>query len=91
MDEKRLSISLPQIATTKGVLAYCLHFAEDVIRALDMFRLEVARSARDMTRLVRVMILLHSTEDYESLLRLYGIKNHSKGQIGIDSILDCTI
>jgi hypothetical protein len=78
MNEKELSISLPQTATTR-VLAYCLGFVEDVIHAFDVFRVEVARSFQDMARMVRVMILLHSTEDYESILRLYGIKNPSKG------------
>ena len=44
-------------------------------RAIRTAGIEVARSAREAVRVLRIAIFLHSAEDFSSVLRLYGIED----------------
>lgn len=41
-------------------------------RAIRTARTEVARDAQEAVHVLKIMIFLHSAQDFESILRLYG-------------------
>jgi hypothetical protein len=45
---------------------------KSLVRTVGM---EVARAFQDATRVIRIMIFLHSAQDFPSILRLYGLED----------------
>jgi hypothetical protein len=47
-------------------------------RAIQTASMEVARALQEAAHVLRIMIFLHSAQDFPSVLKLYGIKNRSE-------------
>jgi len=69
--KKLLSLS----PATEAVRNYCVPLEECTERPLRMAHSRVAQALRETVRVLRIMVSLHSAEDYPSVLRLYGLES----------------
>jgi len=79
MDKNDMPISLLTETTKKTMICQIL-FEENTKRAIRTARLEVLRAIKDAARILRIMVFLHSAEDFPSVLKLYGIEECSATQ-----------
>jgi len=79
MDKNDMPISLPTETTKKAMMCQ-IPFEEHTKRAIRTARLEVSRAMKDAAHILRIMVFLHSAEDFPSVLRLYGIEECSETQ-----------
>jgi hypothetical protein len=70
-DKRLLSLS-PATGTDRNYHAPLKGRAEQAIR---MAGTEVARALQETLRVLRIMVSLHSTNDYPTILRLYGLES----------------
>ena len=77
MDKNR-TIDSSSMITLRKVPA-CFLVRKRFKRAIRATSKEVSNSMQEVALLLRIMIFLRSAKDYESVLKLYGIDDHSKG------------
>jgi hypothetical protein len=70
--EKKPSALSPATATVRN---YHAGLEERARRTVRMVRSEVGRALQETSRVLRIMVSLHSAEDYPSVLRLYGLES----------------
>jgi hypothetical protein len=76
MDKSKMSISL-ETEPMKKVMMGWISLGECAKRAIRTVRLEVSKAVQDAARILRIIVFLHSAEDFPSVLRLYGIEECS--------------
>jgi hypothetical protein len=79
MNKSKMSISL-ETETTRKVMMGWISFGERAKRAIRTVRLEVSNAVQDAAHILRIIVFLHSAEDFPSVLRLYGIEECSETQ-----------
>ncbi len=77
MDTSKTSIS-SSAAIKERAKACHLPFGERAKRVVRTAGEEIASAVQDAAHVLRIMVLLHSSKDFSSILRLYGVESSSK-------------
>jgi hypothetical protein len=70
-DERPLSLS----PATRTVRSYHVRFEDHVERAIRMALSGITLALGETVRVLRIMVSLHSAEDFTSVLKLYGLES----------------